>query len=55
MQIAGGSGVTSDIENNKVVGGFPARDIKEWLRSVAMIRKLSQPQASKDNGKDNDN
>ncbi len=48
VQIAGGSGVTSDIENGKVAGGFPARDIKEWLRSVAMIRKLSQPQTSKD-------
>lgn len=46
VQIAGGSGVTSDIENGKVAGGFPARDIKEWLRSVAMIRKLSQPGAS---------
>ncbi len=50
VQIAGGSGVTSDIENGKVAGGFPARDIKEWLRSVAMIRKLSLPSSSKDKG-----
>lgn len=41
VQIAGGAGVTSNIGDGEVVGGFPARDIKEWMKGVAMLRKLS--------------
>ena len=41
VQIAGGAGVTNDIADGAVVGGFPARDIKEWMKGVAMLRKLS--------------
>jgi UDP-3-O-[3-hydroxymyristoyl] glucosamine N-acyltransferase len=40
-QIAGNAGVTTDVLDGEIVGGFPARDIKEWRREVAMIRKLS--------------
>lgn len=40
-QIAGGAGVTSHIGDGEVVGGFPARDIKEWMKGVAYIRKHS--------------
>ncbi len=41
VQIAGGSGVTAHIEDGAVVGGFPARDIKEWMKGVAYLRKHS--------------
>ena len=41
IQIAGGSGVTTHIEDGAVVGGFPARDIKEWMKGVAYLRKHS--------------
>lgn len=41
VQIAGGSGVTSKIDDGEVVGGFPARDIKEWFKGVAYVRKHS--------------
>lgn len=41
VQIAGGSGVTSAIEDGKVVGGFPAKDIKEWMKGIAYLRKMS--------------
>ncbi len=41
VQIAGGSGVTANIGDGEVVGGFPARNIKEWMKGVAYIRKLS--------------
>lgn len=41
VQIAGGSGVTGKIEDGEVVGGFPARDIKEWFKGVAYLRKQS--------------
>ncbi|MBY0412910.1 MAG: UDP-3-O-(3-hydroxymyristoyl)glucosamine N-acyltransferase [Bdellovibrionales bacterium] len=41
VQIAGGSGVTGRIEDGEIVGGFPARDIKEWFKGVAYIRKMS--------------
>jgi UDP-3-O-[3-hydroxymyristoyl] glucosamine N-acyltransferase len=41
VQIAGGSGVTSQIGDGEVVGGFPARDIKEWMKGVAYVRKHS--------------
>lgn len=40
-QIAGRAGVISNVGDGEVVGGFPARDIKEWMKGVAMVRKLS--------------
>lgn len=40
-QIAGGAGVISNIKDGEVVGGFPARDMKEWLKSMATLRKLA--------------
>lgn len=48
-QIAGGSGVTGAIGDGEVVGGFPARDIKEWFKGVAYVRRHSL--ATKDNTK----
>lgn len=41
-QIAGNAGVIGNVGDGEVVGGFPARDIKEWMKGVAMIRKLSK-------------
>ena len=40
-QIAGNAGVISDVEAGETVGGFPARNIKEWMKGVALVRKLS--------------
>ncbi len=40
-QIAGNAGVISDVGEGEVVGGFPARDIKEWMKGVAYVRKHS--------------
>jgi UDP-3-O-[3-hydroxymyristoyl] glucosamine N-acyltransferase len=40
-QIAGLSGVSNNILAGESVGGFPARNIKEWLKGVAFVRKLS--------------
>lgn len=40
-QIAGGSGVTGSLDSGSVVGGHPARPLKEWLRGHATLRKLS--------------
>lgn len=50
VQIAGGSGVTGAIEDGAVVGGFPARDIKEWFKGVAYVRRqsLAKDSAKKD-------
>jgi UDP-3-O-[3-hydroxymyristoyl] glucosamine N-acyltransferase len=42
VQIAACSGVTKDLEENTVVGGFPAVPIKEWQRSIALLRKLAK-------------
>lgn len=41
VQIAGGSGVVGNIEDGEVVGGTPARNIKEWMKGVAYLRKVS--------------
>lgn len=38
-QIAGNSGVTGDLPDGSIVAGHPARPLKEWLRTVAWIRK----------------
>ncbi|RPJ74344.1 MAG: UDP-3-O-(3-hydroxymyristoyl)glucosamine N-acyltransferase, partial [Alphaproteobacteria bacterium] len=40
-QIAGNAGVISNVGEGEVVGGFPARDIKEWMKGIAFVRKLS--------------
>lgn len=40
-QVAGNAGVTGNIADGEVVGGFPARDIKEWMKGVAYVRKHS--------------
>lgn len=41
VQIAGNAGVIGNLDDGEIVGGFPARDVKEWMRGVALIRKLS--------------
>ncbi len=40
VQIAAMSGVIGDVDAGEVVGGYPARNFKEWMRGVALIRKL---------------
>ncbi len=40
-QVAGNAGVIGNVGDGEVVGGFPARDIKEWMKGVAYIRKHS--------------
>jgi len=40
-QIAGNAGVIGNLEEGEVVGGFPARNLKEWMKGVAYLRKLS--------------
>ena len=40
-QVAGNAGVISDVAAGETVGGFPARDVKEWMKGVAYLRKLS--------------
>ena len=37
--IAAKSGVTKDINDNSVVAGFPAIDIKEWKRKIIKEKK----------------
>jgi UDP-3-O-[3-hydroxymyristoyl] glucosamine N-acyltransferase len=40
-QIGGMAGVTSDVPEKGIYGGHPARPLQEWLRTVAVVRKLS--------------
>lgn len=40
-QLAGGCIVTNSLDDNSKVGGHPARPIKDWMRSIATLRKLS--------------
>ncbi|MDC0625684.1 UDP-3-O-(3-hydroxymyristoyl)glucosamine N-acyltransferase, partial [Alphaproteobacteria bacterium] len=40
VQIAAKSGVTKNIENNSIVAGFPAVDIKRWKISNIKLNKL---------------
>ena len=41
VQIAGGSVVIGNVDEGEVVGGYPARNFKEWMKGVAYLRKLS--------------
>ena len=40
-QIAGASAVTTDWPEGSVIGGNPARPLKEWLRALAYLRNKS--------------
>lgn len=51
-QIGGMAGVTSDVPEKAVFAGHPARPIKEWLKSIAILRHISLKQNNKvKNGK----
>ena len=39
VTIAGKSGVTKNILDNKIVAGFPAKDINLWKREVINLGK----------------
>ncbi len=41
IQAAGGALINCDWPDDSVLGGHPARPLKEWLRTVAHTRKLS--------------
>ena len=40
-RIGAKSGVMGNIETGATVGGFPARPLKEWLRGIAVLRRLA--------------
>lgn len=40
-QVAGGALVNMDWPAKTVLGGHPARPLKEWMRGLALVRKLS--------------
>lgn len=40
-QIAANAGVIGNVGEGEIVGGFPARDVKEWMKGVAYLRKHS--------------
>jgi UDP-3-O-[3-hydroxymyristoyl] glucosamine N-acyltransferase len=40
-QVAGGCVITSNWEDGAVLGGHPARPLKEWMRGLAFVRKNS--------------
>ncbi len=41
-RIAAKSGVMGNIPAGATIGGFPARPIREWLRGVAMLRRMAK-------------
>ncbi len=41
-RIAAKCGVMGNVEAGATVGGFPARPLREWLRGVAVLRRLAQ-------------
>jgi len=42
VTIAAKSGVTKNLNDNSVVGGFPAMDIKKWKLSIIKLNKLNE-------------
>lgn len=40
-QVAGGALINCDWPDGSILGGHPARDLKEWMRGVAFLRKES--------------
>ncbi|PIP94821.1 MAG: UDP-3-O-(3-hydroxymyristoyl)glucosamine N-acyltransferase [Bdellovibrio sp. CG12_big_fil_rev_8_21_14_0_65_39_13] len=46
-QIAGGALVNCDWPDKSIVGGHPARPLKEWMRGLAYLRKVSLRESEK--------
>ncbi len=46
VRVAAKAGVIGDIEPGLTVGGFPARPRMEWLRSLAVLRRLAKKKES---------
>ena len=38
--LAAKTGITNNVPDNSVMGGFPAMPMKEWLRQEANLRKV---------------
>ncbi len=36
------SGIPSDVEPNRVIGGYPAIDVVEWRRAAAVYPRLPE-------------
>jgi UDP-3-O-[3-hydroxymyristoyl] glucosamine N-acyltransferase len=47
VQVAGGAAVTADWPDGVVLGGHPARPIKEWMKGIAYVRKESLKKGAK--------
>lgn len=41
-RIGGGAGVIGDVDANETLGGFPARDMKDWMRETIVLTKLAK-------------
>lgn len=41
-RIAGGCGVIADVPAKATVGGFPSRDMNDWLRETVVLSKLAK-------------
>ena len=40
VTIAGKSGVTKNISDNKIIAGFPAKDINKWKKEIIKLQKI---------------
>lgn len=40
VQIAAKSGISKDIDNKQIMGGFPALPIRQWHRQTAILKRL---------------
>ncbi len=47
VQIAAKSGIMRDIKSGATVGGIPAQPMKDWLRSVALIERMTKTRQSR--------
>ncbi len=47
VQVAGGGLVNCDWPDGAIVGGHPARPIKEWMKGIAFVRKESLKKGAK--------
>lgn len=47
VQVAGGGLVNCDWDDGSVVGGHPARPVREWMKGIAFVRKESLKKGAK--------
>lgn len=50
VRLAAATGVIGDVEPGEVLGGTPARPVRQWLKEIAWVSKMTRRQGKRGSG-----